>query len=101
MVLQSLRFIGGLPMGAWGPGVFSDDTACDIRDDYREYLGEGLTGEQATARILRGYKSSLADPNDATVVWLALAATQWKLGRLDPETLAQALHVIDAGTGLQ
>jgi hypothetical protein len=88
-------------MGAWGPGIFSDDTACDIRDDYREYLGEGLTGEQATARILGEYKSSLADPYDAGVVWLALAATQWKLGRLEPDALARALHVIDSGDGLQ
>ena len=87
-------------MGAWGPGIFSDDTACDIRDDYREYLGEGLTGDQATARILGQYKSSLADPYDAAVVWLALAATQWKLGRLEPDTLSQAFRVIDSGAGL-
>lgn len=88
-------------MGAWGPGIFSDDTACDIRDDYREYLGQGLAGEQATARILGEYKSFLADPYDAGVVWLALAATQWKHARLEPDTLAQALHVIDSGVGLQ
>ena len=87
-------------MGAWGPGIFSDDTACDLRDDYREYLGEGLSGQQATARILEEYKSSLADPYDAAVVWLALAATQWKLGRLEPDTLVQALNVIDSGDGL-
>ena len=87
-------------MGAWGTGIFSDDTACDIRDDFREYLGEGLSGEQATARILDEYKSSLADPYDAGLVWLALGATQWKLGRLDEETLAQALHVIDSGGSL-
>lgn len=32
--------------------------------------------------------------------WLALAAAQWKLGRLDPETLEQALNVMESGSDL-
>ncbi len=87
-------------MGAWGTGIFQDDTACDVRDDYRSFLGDGLSGQDATARIVKEYASSLADPDEASVVWLALAATQWKLGRLDAETLRQALQVIDSGSNL-
>lgn len=87
-------------MGAWGTGIFQDDTACDVRDDYRDLLGDGLSGPEATARILSDYKSSLADPADAGVVWLALASVQWRHGRLDPETLASALQVIDSGSDL-
>lgn len=88
-------------MGVWGTGLFQDDTASDIRDDYKDHLGNGLSGPEATARVLVEYKSSLADPHEAGVVWLALAATQWKQGRLDPDTLAQALEVIDSGSDLQ
>lgn len=25
-------------MSAWGPAIFSDDLACDVRDDYRELI---------------------------------------------------------------
>ena len=87
-------------MGAWGTGIFQDDTACDIRDDYRDHIGDGLSGPEATARILKSYASSLADPGEAGVLWLALAATQWRCGRLDPETLEKALAVIDSGSDL-
>lgn len=87
-------------MGAWGTGIFQDDTACDIRDEYRDHIGNGLGGPEATARILESYASSLADPEQAGVVWLALAATQWKCGRLQPETQEKALAVIHSGSDL-
>lgn len=88
-------------MGVWGTGIFQDDTACDIRENYRGYLGQGLSGAEATARVLADFESSLVDPDEAGVVWLALAATQWKLGRLDAETLAKALEVINSGADLK
>lgn len=87
-------------MGAWGTGIFQDDTACDIRDDYKDHLGNGLNGPQATGRILSEYKSSFADPEEAGVAWLALASVQWKHGRLDETTREQALRVIDSGSNL-
>jgi hypothetical protein len=67
-------------MGAWGPAIFSDDTACDVREDYKDCLGDGLTPSEATDRILLEWKESLEDFDEQSVVWLALAATQWKLG---------------------
>ena len=89
-------------MGAWGTGIFQDDTACDIRDGYRDYLGEGLSGPEATARILKELGAgSLADPHEAGVVWMALAAVQWKHGRLEDETKKRALSVIESGTDLE
>ena len=88
-------------MGAWGTGIFQDDTASDLRDDYKNHLGNGLSGSEAAARILAEYKSSLDDPHEAPVVWLALSAVQWKHGRLEPETLEHALQVIDSGSDLR
>jgi hypothetical protein len=87
-------------MGAWGAGIYQDDTACDVRDDYRDHLGDGLTGPEATARILAEYKSSLAEPAESGVVWLALAGAQWRCGRLEADTCQEALRVIDSGTDL-
>jgi hypothetical protein len=88
-------------MGAWGTGIFQDDTSCDIRDDYNGSLGDGLSGPQATARVLSAHKTSLADPSESGVVWLALASVQWRHGRLESETLQKALSVIDSQSDLK
>ncbi|WP_319460011.1 DUF4259 domain-containing protein [Micromonospora sp. RTP1Z1] len=87
-------------MGAWGPGLFSDDTACDVRDEYREKLEDGLTDDEATQRMLTSYAEALDDPDEATSVWLALAVTQSKLGRLDPRVRDHAIAAIDSGADL-
>ena len=42
-------------MGAWGTGIFQDDTACDIRDEYRDLIGNGASGTDATRQILKSY----------------------------------------------
>lgn len=89
-------------MGAWGTGIFQDDTACDIRDSYRDYLGQGMTASEATNRILRDFGGGVsADPHEDAVVWMALAAVQWKHGRLDEETKAKALNAIESGIDLE
>lgn len=88
-------------MGAWGPAIFSDDTACDIRGDYKDFLGDGLTPSEATDRILLEWRDSLDDFDERSVVWLALAATQWKLGRLEGRIKQKAVEVIDSGCNLE
>src|SRR5579863_1287880 len=84
-------------MGAWGPALFSDDTACDIRDEYRELIADGLDDAEATRRILESNADAMEDEDEATVIWLALAVTQSKLGRLDPAVAGRALQIIDDG----
>jgi hypothetical protein len=87
-------------MGAWGTALFSDDTACDVRDSYVDLVGDGLTGPEATKALLREWSASLNDPDESPVFWLALAATQWRCGRLEGHVLQQALNVIDSGSDL-
>jgi hypothetical protein len=70
-------------MGAWGTGTFSDDTAADIRDTYREYLADSLDAVAATDKLLSEYSQSLEHPDDGPSFWLGLAAVQYRLGRLD------------------
>lgn len=86
-------------MGAWAPAIFSDDTACDIRSDYRELLEDGVDDEEATRRVISEYQH-LGD-DEAHVLWLALAAAQSALGRLDQSVKAEALRVIDGDVGLE
>jgi hypothetical protein len=87
-------------MGAWGPGVFSDDTAADLREDYRKLIGDGLTGPEATDKLLKDW-SPEGDPDLAPVFWLALALTQWKCGRLEDRVKQRALEVISDGSALR
>jgi hypothetical protein len=87
-------------MGAWGAALFSDDTACDVRDSYVDLVGDGLTGPEATKALLREWSASLNNPDESPVFWLALAATQWKCGRLESHVLRQALKAIDSGSDL-
>lgn len=87
-------------MGAWGPALFSDDTACDVREDYRECIGNGLSGPEATDRLCLEWQSSIDDPDDGSVFWLALAATQWNCGRLEDRVRVKALEIIAGGENL-
>lgn len=87
-------------MAAWGVAVFSDDLAADLRSDFRELIGDGLSPSDATERLMTEYASSLEDADEMSVFWIALALTQWKLGRLEDRTKKMALHVIDDGIDL-
>ena len=70
-------------MGVWGTSIFSGDDACDLRDDYCLLVGDGLSGPDATDRLVQKWTPSIEkDPDLAATFWLALAVTQWKCGRL-------------------
>jgi hypothetical protein len=88
-------------MGAWGPGIWSDDTACDVRAEYREALEDGLDDSEARAKVESVFAHDLADYDNSTVVWLALAAAQSNLGRLDLDVRERALEIIDNGSNLR
>ena len=88
-------------MGAWGTPIFSDDTAADTRDAFTDFIAEGLTAVEATDRVIAESADILADEEDATVFWLALAAVLWKLGRLVDSVRDRAIVVIDSGDDLR
>ncbi|HYE21924.1 MAG TPA: DUF4259 domain-containing protein [Tepidisphaeraceae bacterium] len=88
-------------MGTWGTSIFSDDTAADVRDAFTDLVAEGLNSPDATARLIRESAEILGDEDDAVVFWLALAATQWKLGRLLDEVRDRAVSIVDAGDDLR
>ena len=88
-------------MGAWGPALFSDDLACDVRDDYRELLEDGVDDDEALARTLDAFRASLADPDEEPTVVLALAITASKLGRLPNDLRDRAVALLDAGRGAE
>lgn len=86
-------------MGAWGPAIFSDDTAADIRSDYRELLEDQVPDVEATQRVIAEYAH--LDADEEHVLWVALAAAQHQVGRLEDDVRDRALHVIDGRVGLE
>ena len=88
-------------MGAWGANLYQDDVALDIKDEYKDNLRRGKTNEEAMQEIIDKYQELLEDEEDRGVFWLALADTQWNLGRLDEQVKKQALEIIELGIDLK
>lgn len=79
-------------MGAWGTAIFSNDDACDVRDEYREMIVMAVPDEVAEQRIIELNQERIKFcPND---FWLPLAMTQWKVGRLSELVQGNALASI-------
>lgn len=87
-------------MGTYGAGIFQDDVAADVRAAFLEQLAAGVAPPEATRAVADMYGAALADSEDGPVVWLALAATQWEYGALDPRVRDRALAVIASGADL-
>ena len=87
-------------MGAWGPGLFSDDVACDVKEYYMNCLREEMSADEAEAAVVSYFGDELADSDDGPVVVLALADTAWRVGRLSEKLKEAAIRIIDTGEGL-
>ena len=88
-------------MGAWGTGLYQDDTTCDIKDDYITYLKVGMTNEEATKKIIEENDWCFEYEDEGALLWFALADTQWKYGRLLDEVKEKAIECIDSGVDLE
>jgi hypothetical protein len=84
-------------MGAWGTGLYSDDTTSEIRDEFKARLKAGLTHKQAEAQILNRFADVLSDHQIECLVYFALADTLWKYGCLGDDVKVHAVALIDAG----
>lgn len=88
-------------MGAWGPGLYADDTTCDVRDSYVDGLRSGRSGEETDRAILDRYAELLEDREIACLVLFALADTGWRHGRLSDEVRDRAIALLELGGDLQ
>lgn len=84
-------------MGAWGTGLYSDDTTCDVRDSYVAALQRGASDAEATEAVLGEYAGTLRQHEVACLVYFALADTQWKYGRLEAAIRERALELLEQG----
>ena len=88
-------------MGVFGAGIFGDDDALDVRSDYKVFLADSQSDALATDAIARQYGAAFDDPAATSSFWLALAWTQWTMGRLDPRVKSCALRIVDENLDLK
>lgn len=88
-------------MGVWGPKLYQDDLAEDVRCYYKDQLHRGEKGVDITQELLVKYQTEILDSEDASIFWFALADTQWNLGRLEKKVKETALKYISAGNDLE
>lgn len=82
-------------MGTWGVGIYQNDIALDIRDQFEMLVRKGVSAENATEQLLQEYHCVQDDPKECVDFWLALADSQWNLGVLLPEIRKKAVMLID------
>ena len=88
-------------VGAWGVGIFDDDTAGDVRAEFQKLVEVGLGPGDAVGRLMREYREGLADPDDGPVVCLALACLLLDAGVSGHPLTAEARRIIEQGVGLE
>lgn len=85
-------------MGAWGPGLYQNDVSDDVKSIFRDQLHRGKNTEQITRELMESFRHEITDIDDRPNFWLALADTQWDMGRLLPEVKAQAQACLSDGS---
>src|SRR5262245_48912698 len=73
-------------MGAWGTGIFSDDTACDVRRDFHDLIG-GEHVRKLPTRLLIDKEQFHYEPYRKLTLW---ATSERQIPRKRLEKLGSA-----------
>lgn len=66
---------GGIfAMGTWGPKLYQDDVAEEVRDYYKDQLKRGKTEKEVTLELISQCQSNI-DEAEKSIFWFALADT--------------------------
>ena len=84
-------------MGIWGPKIYENDIALDVKDEFEMLFDEGKSVQVITDILLTENKEIISEPKDAQHFWLALADVQYDKGVLLPMVKEMALHWIERG----
>ena len=82
-------------MGAWGAGLYENDTALDVKDEFEKLFNDGKGVQEITDGLTAEFESIMDCADEAPLFWLALADTQWKFGVLLPDVKENAMRWID------
>ena len=89
-------------MGAWGTGLYSNDTAEDIRDDCRDVFSV-KTPEEGLRILEEEYLKEIQedDYDELADFWYAVSDYQWNKGILTERAKKKALELLERGAGLE
>ncbi|GAF17093.1 hypothetical protein JCM19046_1572 [Bacillus sp. JCM 19046] len=94
-------------MGAWGTGLWEEDLACDIQDEWNDLMDDGTSPRKATKELLSTWRAELSDYNDKqskqadeSILYISLAALQMRHQALTSSVKKKALHLIEQGADL-
>jgi len=79
-------------MGVWGPGVFDNDLALDVKAGFRELIAAGYGPSAASQRAIQAFE--LGPDAESAPGWLALAVVQWDTGRVTEDVQAHGLAAL-------
>lgn len=88
-----------VPVGSWGPGLFQNDDALDLRNRWRDLVGVGLDPNDVARRLIS--ELGLGDDPEHSPSWLALADLLWGAGLLAGDVRKRALRIVRDGGDLQ
>ena len=75
--------------------VYDEDLAADLRREYRTLLALGVEENFALEKIIAYFEPNRYGYSYETTFWLALAETQWRLGRLNDTVKERALRTLE------
>lgn len=88
-------------MGTWNYGVFDNDVAQDIKEEYIGLLRRGMNSTEATKMVVFRNQDIIDDVDEAPVFWLALADVQWEYGILENTVKNTALNYLNSADFLE
>ena len=83
-------------MGTWGTGLYQNDTAKDIKDDFEECLRKGKNVQETQDELVMEYRD-LEGTDEEGLLWIILADLEWKYGLVEPQTIENAKRWIEKG----
>ncbi len=81
-------------MGFYGIKLYDEDLACDIRDDYKDFLKLGKEDDELIEMMKKHYSECFSDLRDKYLFWLVIADTMWDYGRLTKKVKDKAIDII-------
>ena len=90
-------------MGTWGPGLYANDLAKDLKSTITSVLRLPLEPDELVTLLQDSYQeaSSQEDDEEYTSFWLALADQFHKKGVHHSDLFARAIDMIDSGSDLE
>ncbi len=88
-------------MGTWGPALYSDDSARDLRSRFVDLLGETQSAARTRRQLYEEFAEAFRDTDDGPILHLALADLMWRYGVPERGVLSRAIRIIDSGVALR